>query len=193
MVSKYLKGLVASLSLLLASVAAHATTDTYGELLSGSYNPPGSFATLSYTNVGNIYSFTLTAADLDALFTTGAFIGAIAADAAFKPTVSNVSGSSPVSVSPGGGPGGVFDFRFDLTGPKQARLTANESVSWTATFANPVNLTSSSFALHVQGLTSAQGGSAWYTVSAVPEADTYAMMMAGIGLLGFATRRRRTN
>ena len=25
----------------------------------------------------------------------------------------------------------------------------------------------------------------------VPEADTYAMMLAGIGLLGFATRRRR--
>lgn len=191
MVSQYLKGLLASLALLVTSFSASAATDSYGDLLSGSYTPPASFATLSYSNVGNVYNFTLTAADLDALFTTGAFIGAIAVDAAFTPTVSNVSGGSPVSVSPGGGPGGIFDFRFDLTGPKQARLTANESVSWTATFANPVNLTSSSFALHVQSLTDAQGGSAWYTVSAVPEAETYAMLIAGMGLLGFMARRRR--
>jgi hypothetical protein len=36
---------------------------------------------------------------------------------------------------------------------------------------------------------------AWYigqgTVAAVPEPETYAMMLAGLGLLGFAARRRR--
>lgn len=195
MFNNFFKGLIASLALLV-SVAANAATDTYGTLLSGSYTPSSSFASLTYTNVGNVYTFTLTANDLNTLFTNNAFIGAIAVDSAVTPVVSNVSGGSPVSVAAGGGPGGGFDFRFDLTGPKQARLTDGESVSWTATFASAVTLGSSSFALHVQGLTDAQGGSAWYTagtptVSAVPEADTYAMMALGLGLMGFVARRRR--
>lgn len=173
---------------LLASTAAHAVTDPYGTLLSGSYQPPATFANLTYTNVGNVFSFTLDALDLNALFTTGAFIGAIAVDAPNQPTVSNVSGDTVVSVSPGGGPGGNFDFRFDLTGPQQARLTANESVSFDATFSSPVTLTAENFALHVQGLTSAQGGSAWY--APIPEPETYAMMLAGLGLLGFTAKRK---
>jgi hypothetical protein len=31
------------------------------------------------------------------------------------------------------------------------------------------------------------------TVGAVPEPETYAMMMAGLGLLGFSVRGRRSN
>jgi hypothetical protein len=42
------------------------------------------------------------------------------------------------------------------------------------------------------------GGSETYTmdnltVGAVPEPETYAMMMAGLGLLGFSVRGRRSN
>jgi hypothetical protein len=177
-------------------VSAHAATDSFGTLLAGSYTPSSSFASLTYTNVGNVYTFTLTADDLDALFTAGAFIGAIAVDSAVTPVVSAVTGDSPVTVVSGGGPGGGYEFRFDLTGAKQARLTSGESVTWTATFASAVELSASSFALHVQGLTVAQGDSAWYTVStptvsAVPEVDTYAMMALGLGLMGFVARRRR--
>ncbi|MCB4810823.1 FxDxF family PEP-CTERM protein [Methylovorus menthalis] len=197
MFNNFFKGLITSLALL-ASVAANAATDTYGNLLAGSFTPSSSFATLTYSNVGNVYTFTLTANDLNSLFTTDAFIGAIAVDSSVTPTVSNVTGDSPVSVASGKGPGGGFDFRFDLTGPKNARLTSGESVTWTATFASAssVELSASSFALHVQGLTKAQGDSAWYTagtpgVSAVPEADTYAMMALGLGLMGFVARRRR--
>ena len=172
-----------------------ATTETYGTLLAGSYSPSDTFASLSVTGSGSIYNFTLNAFNLNDLFTSGAFIGAIAVNtnSGFSPVISGVTGDSPVSVSPGGGPTGEFDFRFDLTGPRKARLTDGESVSFTATFANPVTFVGNQFALHVQGLTNKQGGSAWYinNVSPVPEPESYAMMLAGLGLLGFVVSRNK--
>ncbi len=177
---------------MLVSVSANATTDFYGTLLAGSYQPTDPFASLTYTNVGNVYSFTLSAFDLDSLFTTGAFISSLGLDASNQPIVSNVVGDAPVSVSNGGGPGGGWDFLFDFTGPKQARLTALETVSWDATFSQAVSLTSDSFVMHVQGLTEGQGDSAWYTPTPeVPEPETYALMMVGLGLLGFTAKRRK--
>lgn len=175
---------------LVVSLSANATVDTYGDLLSGTYQPDTTFASMTYTNVGNVYSFTLSAFDLDAIFTDGSFIGSVAVDAESQPVISNVVGDTVVSVANGGGPTGIFDFRFDLTGPKQTRLTANETVSWDATFSQPITLTSDSFALHVQGLTTAQGESGWYTATPVPEPETYAMMLAGLGMLGFTARRK---
>jgi hypothetical protein len=178
---------------LVASLSANASVDTYGELLSGTYQPDTTFASMTYTNIGNVYSFTLSAFDLDAIFTDGSFIGSVAVDSEYQPTISNVVGDTVVSVANGGGPTGIFDFRFDLTGSQQTRLTANETVSWDATFSQPVTLTSDSFALHVQGLTTEQGGSGWYTATPVPEPETYAMMLAGLGMLGFTARRKTKN
>lgn len=175
---------------LLASLSANATVDTYGELLSGTYQPATTFASMSYTNIGNVYSFTLSAFDLDAIFTDGSFIGSVAVDSEYQPIISNVVGDTVVSDANGGGPTGIFDFRFDLTGSQQDRLTANETVSWDATFSQPVTLTSDSFTLHVQGLTTEQGESGWYTATPVPEPETYAMMLAGLGMLGFTARRK---
>jgi hypothetical protein len=178
---------------LVASLSANASVDTYGELLSGTYQPDTTFASMTYTSIGNVYSFTLSAFDLDAIFTDGSFIGAVAVDSEYQPIISNVVGDTVVSVGDGGGPTGIFDFRFDLTGSQQDRLTANETVSWDATFSQPVTLTSDSFALHVQGLTTEQGGSGWYTATPVPEPETYAMMLAGLGMLGFTARRKTKN
>lgn len=186
---KLLRNLLGSLALV-ASISANATVDTYGELLAGSYQPSEPFATMTYTNVGNVYSFTLNAFDLDAIFTTGSFIGAIAVDSDNQPIISNVVGDTVVSVANGGGPTGIFEFRFDLTGPQQNRLTANEMVSWDATFSQATLLTSDSFALHVQGLTEEQGDSAWYTPTPIPEPETYAMMLVGLGMLGYTARRK---
>lgn len=184
---------LALLAAMASSVSAQATSnDNYGILLSGNFTPSASFATLSYSNIGNVYYFTLTANDLNALFTDKAFIGAIAVDGPSSVTVSNVVGDAPVKKGNGGGPTGIYDFRFDLF-QGQNRLTANESVSWTATFSSPAQLSSQSFALHVQGLTNAQGGSAWYTVSAVPEADTYALLGLGLGVVAWASRRKTFN
>jgi hypothetical protein len=42
---------------------------------------------------------------------------------------------------------------------------------------------------HVQGFSN--GGSASFVVTPVPEPETYAMLLAGLGLMGFVVRRRR--
>jgi hypothetical protein len=41
-----------------------------------------------------------------------------------------------------------------------------------------------------QGLTLATGSGAAYNVAVVPEADTWGMLLAGLGLVGFAARHR---
>jgi hypothetical protein len=49
-------------------------------------------------------------------------------------------------------------------------------------------------AMHIQNATGAgSGGSGWIgaTVAPIPEPETYAMLLAGLGLLGFFARRRK--
>lgn len=189
--TKLSKALLVALTIS-ASGTAMAATEQYGTLLGTGFQPDVPFASLDVTGSGSVYNFTLTAYDLNAIFAPGSFIGAIVVDtnSSLTPTISNVSGGSPVSFSPGGGPGGSWDFRFDLTGPKQARLVAGESVSWTATFAQPVSFVGDQFALKVQG-----GNGGWYTntvaVSPVPEPETYAMFLGGLGLMGAVARRKK--
>lgn len=206
-----LRALVASSAIAVAAIPAaaySASSATFGSLLSGSFAPSGSFASLSVTPAGtNTFNFSLASNDLNALFTNGSFIGALAVNAGPNVSASNVSisnfsgnGVNGIFAQNGGGPGGGWSFHFDVgTGGGgqggAGRLGANESASWTATFntSSPVQLSQSSFAIHVQGLSSSQGGSAWYTpsVSAAPEPEIYAMMLSGLLLVGFAARRRR--
>jgi hypothetical protein len=195
MMKKLIKSFLLIISIMIAS-PAFATTEGYGTLLAGTYQPSSTFASLSVTGSGNVYNFTLTAYDLNSIFTSGAFVSAVAVDTntGTLPIVSGVSGGSPVSVQPSNGPLGQFDFWFDLTGPKKARLTANESVSWVATFAQPVSFEGNEFALHVQGLTTLQGGSAWYVnnTTPVPEPETYGMLIVGLALVSFMAKRKNT-
>lgn len=191
----FFKYILLILSFILA-IPAMATTENYGTSLTGGYQPSASFASLSVTGSGSVYNFTLSALDLNSIFAPGAFISGIAVNISpnsnLVPSISAISGDSPVSVTKANGPTGQFDFRFDLTGKNQARLTANESVSWTATFANPVTFEGNQFALHVQG----EGGGGWYVktpaevTTAVPEPKTYSMMLVGLGLIGFMVRRK---
>lgn len=194
---RFFNALIFSLAMMV-SVSSHAAVETYGELLSGTYEPGADFASLSVSNTGNVYTFTLSAYGLNALFTNKAYIGAIVVKAtpdvdAKDITISGVSGGVvDLDVGPGGGPGGGWDFRFVL-GNGQDRLRANESVTWTATFASASQVTLDDYGLHVQGLTDAQGGSAWYVNSIVttpvPEPASWSMLLAGLLCLVALKRR----
>jgi len=207
------RALVAGLVVAAAAVPAAAQNFEFGTLLSGSFTPSGSFAHLSVRQVGpNVFDFSLHAGNLNALFTQGSFVGAVAVNVdpsvkASAVTISNFSGYGveAVTAKNGGGPGGVWEFRFAVGGGGASqegayRLSSGEFASWTASFSSALPVTfggggQPAFAAHVQGLTPAQGGSAWYAPSmttAAPEPEVYAMMLAGLLLVGFAARRRQS-
>ncbi len=93
---------------------------------------------------------------------------------------------------------GYFDFAFHFNPSSPGQLGQSLSSVYTLT---GTGITADSFnssstasdkgsflgAVHVQGY----GDSAW--VSAVPEPETYAMFLAGLGLMGFMARRRKTS
>lgn len=144
-------------------------------------------ATLTVTQSGADLLFSLDAADLDALGTT-TFLGALGIDGIKQGAIANVSGGAPVALHNGGGPNGV-NFRFDLTGPKQARLTDGETVSWTWSGSGQ-SLASLGFSAHIQAI-GPKGDSLWVTATPVPEASTYAMALAGLGVASLLARSRR--
>jgi len=193
---RFFKTLVLAMTMLV-SVSSQAAVESYGTLLSGSYQPATDFASLSVSGTGNVYTFTLTAYDLNALFTNKAFIGSIAVKVspdvkANTIAVSGISGGvTNLAASNGGGPGGDWDFRFVLGQGANDRLLANESVTWTATFASNVSI--DDYALHVQGLTKAQGDSAWYLNSVVttpvPEPASWALLLVGLGVASSMRKR----
>lgn len=185
--------------------AAQNYSFDFGSLLSGSYQPGSTFASMSVASTDDLtFTFNLVTYDLNSLFTNGAFISnAIFNTASGNDPVSlsfisgTVSGVSLSTTAPNVG-SVAFDFGASLptsgAGGGAARLTANESASWSITFASAQStlFADPAAALHVQGLTREEGGSAWYTPSApVPEPETYAMLLAGIGLVGAIARRRK--
>jgi hypothetical protein len=199
--SRKLAALSGAVAIALAS-ASHAVTFQFGDLLSGSsgvVDPAAAFATLDVNQLsGTTFTYSLHANDLNTLFNSGAFIGSLANDLTTDPalpSITNVTGGGVTAVftTDAGGPGGTWEFRYDF-GTGGDRLTANETVNWTATFSAPVTYTGNMFALHVQSLAQngiGTNGSGWYIPTPVPEPQTYAMMLAGLGLMGFTLRRRQ--
>ncbi len=98
-------------------------------------------------------------------------------------TYNNSESAQPGSIS--------FDFSESLGGGAGNRLTSGERVSWMTSFAQPTGFVAPQFALHVQGI-GANDDSGWYVpTSPIPEPETYALLLAGLGLLGFHARRRK--
>jgi hypothetical protein len=170
---------------------AQAASYHFGHLLSGGGPSNIHFADLEINDLGSgHWSFFLHNIDLSA-FGSGAFIGSLAVDGVTPSSVTTVAGGgvSTVSKNPGGGPGGSFDFRYDF-GRGSDKLKTGESVSWNAFGLGSSHLPiSGELALHVQG-TKFSPDSAWY-ISPVPEPETYAMLLAGLGLIGFSARSRK--
>ena len=199
---------------LVPNVASAATSATYNfsSLLSGSGpNTTTSFASLSVSSTDDkVFTFTLNVlSNFASIFGKSADVTSILFNTASnvdpKVTSANViSGTGGVTTvtqsTADQKVGGVtFDFS-DSFGNGWSELTSGESVKWTATFANvvsPLLASSNPVALYVTDITgkvwSCEAEQSYYsgTVSAVPEAETSAMLLAGLGLMGAMVRRRK--
>lgn len=200
MVSKKLAMSIIATGAFIIGSSAQASTYHFGQLTSGSDPAPSPvhFADLTITdsNADGNWEFSLSALGLDTLFNPGAFIGGLyvveGTGVGSEPTsVSGVSGDATVDLKTNevGGGGLHYDYRF-IFGPGGAnKLTDGETVSWVAnnmgTFSS---FSDGQLALHVQGLTT---DSAWY-ISPVPEPETYAMLLIGLGLVGFTLRNQKS-
>lgn len=185
-----------TIGLLVCGSAAQATTYHFGQLLAGNGPTNPYFADLEITDNGSgNWTLTLSSLDLDAIFGSNSFIGSMAVDGIKPSSISTDAGGgvTKVNLQNGGGPTGIFDFRYDMINPKNDKLTESESVTWHVSGLGSTTLPgyNGELALHVQGIGS-NGDSAWYiATSPVPEPETYAMLLAGLGFLGFMARRRK--
>lgn len=73
-------------------------------------------------------------------------------------------------------------------------INYSPTVSATTVVLNPLALNAGTYTLQIKGTVSGLGGGSYAGIlniaPAVPEPDTYAMLVAGMGLVGFMSRRR---
>lgn len=76
-----------------------------------------------------------------------------------------------------------------------ATVNFSPSVGITTVVLNPISLLAGSYTLQVKGTVSGTSGGSYAGVlniaNPVPEAQSYAMLLAGLGVIGFISRRRR--
>lgn len=74
-------------------------------------------------------------------------------------------------------------------------VNLSPSVGITTVVLNPISLLAGSYTLQVKGTVSGSSGGSYAGVlniaNPVPEAQSYAMLLAGLGVIGFISRRRR--
>ena len=195
---------------LAVSNLAYATVPTiynFGSLLTAStgYTAPNNFAANPFAqlqatnNGGGVWAFMLTINNnLFSSFGPSAFLGTMTFDFTPDPVNKNLvtafvasNGVATATGTGGTGNSGLLDVDFGTKfGQGKDKLVQNEWVKWTVSGLGNSNLTN--MYVHVQGITG--GYSAKYTpVTPIPEPETYAMLLAGLGLLGFAARRRVHN
>ena len=198
--SKLLNSVVVAVMLAFSS-AANAAVYDFGSLLASDWSgapTSATFATLQANDTGNgVWAFRLDVnSTLFATFGTGSFISTLKFDFSPDPVgtpvstfvASNGITSADLKTVNGDSSRGVgFDFGTDFGKKDANRLVENEYVEWTVSGLGTSNLTN--MYVHVQGIDG--GYSAKYTpVTPVPEPETYAMLLAGLGLIGFSARRK---
>lgn len=108
------------------------------------------------------------------------------------------SGASPANPPGTGGTGWVTSYAADSDAPTQPNgANPGEFVAFTFTGSNIYSAAVGAFgsgglaALHLQGLPGGYSETLVTGVTAVPEPQTYALMLAGLAVVGFMGRRRR--
>jgi hypothetical protein len=110
-----------------------------------------------------------------------------------------VSNNLPPSLSIAGGHYTLFGFGADNVIGNGDDLNFGPSLGWsfdgtTGSVQNLVSLTAGNYYFAVEGLANGTAGGLYTitsTISPVPEPQAYAMLLAGLGLLGLWGRRRR--
>lgn len=199
-----------SVGLMAVSAQAETYSFDFGTMLTGGYQPTQTFAHMSVSTVDHFtYTFKLHAfANLDTAFGTAAgetFIGKAEfnTDLGEAPITGSTAltasswGVTRIQASSGSNSGGGsirWDFGDTLGRGDGDRLTAGETVEWTMSF---IDIQSDPFFdkpamfLHVQGFEVGEGSGKYIPTSPIPEPETYAMLLAGLGLMGFVARRRK--
>lgn len=205
-VSKLVNSVVVA-GLLAFSNVTHAAVYDFGSLLTSSsgYSAPNSFAGDPFAqlqttdNGGGVWTLLLAINNnLFSSFGNGAFLGSMSfdfnPDPAARPVstfiASNVSGVTTVGSTNGTGNSGLTDIDFGTSFGRGAnnRLSQSDWVSWSVSGLGSSSL--NNMYVHVQGIDG--GYSAKYTpvMTPVPEPGIYAMLLAGLGLIGFSARRK---
>lgn len=186
----------------------------YGKLLTPSNQSlPDNFALHPFahliaedSNNGRTWTFTLSINNtLFSSFGNGAFIGSMGFDfapGAKDPEMTLLGHNLPVTGNMvvvktiddiGGGYKG-FDFGTKFGNGSNDRLSQNDWVKWRVSDLVPKSSLINTY-IQVQGIDG--GKSAKYTplapVTAVPEPESYAMILAGLVLIGFTSRRWKRN
>ena len=207
-ISKIFHSLVVA-GLLAFGNAAYAAVYDFGNLLTADYAAPNTFSSNPFAqlqttdNGGGVWTFMLSINNnLFSSFGSGAFLGSMSFDYTPDPLIqpvstfiaSNLSGVTSVSSTSGTGLSGLTDIDFGTKFGQNAgnRLSQNDWVTWSVSGLSDSILTN--MYIHVQGIGAEGQNSAKYTpTSPVPEPETYAMLLAGLGLIGFSARRRKDN
>jgi len=193
----------------------------FGARLAGDGPISGTFAQLSVdTDDYLLYNYKLTiAGNLNSMFgSSDTYVSRLYlnSDSNGDPSsVSSLSGGGVAQVrldSEDADIGGVFwDYAFDFcgtsfdcnTGAANSRLTGGEEIQWTTLFrlnqnplfdqtespGFPLLLSVAGYAVDSARVSSYVGSE--IVAAPVPEPESYAMLLAGLGLLGFVARRRK--
>lgn len=143
-------------------------------------------AHLTITEVGNNTVWTLTADWNNALNVNNPFI--------FGLQFTDTKTAAPVSFSAATGTIDLANHGLSATEVRfktangSGRFTDGEAATWT--FNNTKLTDFSAFQLHVNSVTTSGGSVKFTQMAAVPEPETYGMLLVGLGLIGFVARRR---
>lgn len=191
---KYFESLMLLIAVLLGLVNfnnAHADSITNLSIgpLPASANYGNTFASASSTQFYDAYYFTIPeafATSVTTSVTVGSLLGINSLQARLFSGHSNPgSGGSSPSLPPGS----------VMAQGWSTQLSAGPSVTLNTVVLSPTNpLLAGNYTLQVRGTVTGLGGGSYagtLNLTPIPEAETYAMFLAGLGLMGFISRRRK--